>query len=97
MNDDLIRRDDAIDELMHIIPYTRYYNGEFVLLLNKRECLKAIKAVPSADKPQGEWEDIPYSFAGGYRCSICGQKSLENDWNYCPNCGADMRGVDDVE
>ena len=26
-----------------------------------------------------------------YRCSCCGEDSLE-DGNYCPNCGADMRG-----
>ena len=40
----------------------------------------------------GKWERIPYSFAGGYRCSCCGQKTIENVWNFCPNCGADMRG-----
>lgn len=53
---------------------------------------KHILAIPSADRPQGEWERIPYSLAGGYRCSICGQKSLENHWNFCPNCGAEMKG-----
>ena len=25
------------------------------------------------------------------KCSICGKKGFP-DWNYCPNCGADMRG-----
>ena len=50
----------------------------------------------SADRPQGEWERIQYSFAGGYRCSICGQKSIDNYYNYCPNCGAKMKGADDV-
>jgi hypothetical protein len=50
---------------------------------------------PAADVVEvrrGEWERIPYSFAGGYRCSCCGTKSMENYWNFCPNCGADMRG-----
>ena len=56
MSEDLIKRADAIDELMHIIPYKRYHNGEYVFLLNKRECLKAIKAIPTADR---EW--IPCS------------------------------------
>lgn len=41
---------------------------------------------------RGEWERIPYSFAGGYRCSCCGTKTLEKSWSFCPECGADMRG-----
>ena len=43
------------------------------------------------ERIKGQWERIPYSFVGGYRCSICGCKSLSNKWNFCPNCGADMR------
>lgn len=46
-----------------------------------------VEAVPVV---RGEWEKIPYSFAGGYRCSCCGQKTLEKHWKFCPNCGADM-------
>ena len=46
---------------------------------------------------RGEWiEDCGYH----YRCSICGDRwvvsngnplDVANGWNYCPNCGADMR------
>ena len=43
---------------------------------------------------QGEWERIPYSFVGGFRCSCCGTKTLEKHWNFCPNCGARMEGAD---
>jgi hypothetical protein len=57
------------------------------------ECEKWFHKEPTIDPVKhGEWERIPYSFAGGYRCSCCGQKSLERDWNYCPNCGAKMDG-----
>ena len=52
MREDLIKRSDAIDELMHIIPYKRYHNGEYVFLLNKKECLAAIKTVPIANRSQ---------------------------------------------
>lgn len=48
-------------------------------------------------RPQGEWERIPYSFAGGYRCSICGEKRLENHFNYCPYCGARMKGANNAD
>lgn len=30
---------------------------------------------------------------GCVRCSECGEPNME--WNYCPNCGADMRGEED--
>lgn len=47
------------------------------------------KAIPSADVREnvhGEWleENI---------CSVCGDYN-EFRTNYCPNCGADMRGTD---
>lgn len=47
--------------------------------------------VAQPERIRGQWERIPYSFVGGYRCSICGCKSLSNKWNFCPDCGADMR------
>ena len=56
-----------------------------------------ILALPSADRPTGEWvwddED------GEYFCNKCKAKQYNNineiisgEWVYCPNCGADMRG-----
>lgn len=46
---------------------------------------------------QGKWiQDCDYHF----RCSICGDRwiisnghplDFANGWNFCPNCGADMR------
>ena len=46
-------------------------------------------------RKQGMWERIPYSFAGGFRCSCCGTKTRDNYWNFCPNCGARMKGESD--
>lgn len=57
--------------------------------------MQVIDELPLADVVpviHGMWEKIPYSFAGGYRCSCCGQKTMENFWLYCPNCGAKMDG-----
>ena len=50
------------------------------------ECLKAL---PSAQPEQktGHW-------INSYKrqtCSICKQRGYRS-WNFCPNCGADMRG-----
>ena len=46
-----------------------------------------------SDRPQGEW--IIEIDANGYtygRCSICGMKQYAGQLNFCPNCGADMKG-----
>ena len=50
-----------------------------------------IEALPSADRPKGEWEheDGVYGIAF---CSNCEFELRMNDTNFCPNCGADMRG-----
>ena len=57
-----------------------------------------IKSIPAADvrpvvrvKWEEDWE------TGCSTCSACGESYLWEDydgvgeWNYCPNCGADMR------
>ena len=46
----------------------------------------------------GRWiEKDKYAFGTFYDCSNCGNLILDNghSWNYCPNCGADMRGSND--
>ena len=64
---------------------------------------KIIEALPSADRPQGEWiRTGRTNIYGGIevQCSNCGDKvmvqHLEDEW-YCRHCGADMgmKGEDD--
>lgn len=51
-------------------------------------------------RPHGEWKETRYETAIGitYRqtqCSNCGWEHELPMWlNFCPNCGADMRGED---
>ena len=46
---------------------------------------------------RGEWQPIevqPYfkkHFDTSVACSVCHRKGNKR-WNFCPNCGADMRG-----
>ncbi len=36
----------------------------------------------------------PRKFQDGWQCILCGQY-MPSEANYCPNCGADMREVDE--
>ena len=55
-----------------------------------------IDAVPVV---RGRWieHEIPDEplYGTDYECSVCGKFHHDN-WNYCPDCGADMRGDGDV-
>ena len=85
MSEDLIKRSDAIGACAYET-------------IECYEARKAIRASPSADRPPGEWiyidEPIIGNPYGRYRCSEC---NLEEPFesNYCPNCGARMKGADD--
>ena len=54
-----------------------------------------IDNAPTVERPTGKWEEKNDRY--GYFCSVCGELlpcSEEYDFqtNFCPNCGADMRG-----
>ena len=97
MSDDLIKRSDAIGACSYET-------------IECYEARKTIRALPSADRPQGEWIDEAdkYDASFGihdYRCSNCNSYADEyicgHEWytagkpNFCPHCGARMKGADD--
>ena len=102
---DLIKREDAIETIhnywkkrLDTLPTTDIQQMDKILEHNKTLC-NFIDAIPSADRPQGEWifrrefvEDTPFT---GYRCSNCNYWQGMGAWNYCPNCGSRMKGADD--
>ena len=55
-----------------------------------------------AKRPQGEWKEVPpnaWEFNGIIQwreCSVCKCRSMFIS-NYCPHCGAHMKGADDEE
>ena len=65
-----------------------------------------IEAIPSADRPQGEWLDyeIPSEDGGAMPiqvCSLCKTfyplAYTGGGHRFCPNCGAKMKGADDED
>lgn len=98
MSDDLIKRSDAI-EAMGEEPYVWTDDDEFAQGERSQwiDDVSAIKAVPSADRPQGEWK--PKNHHTDY-CSNCGFEETQwrtVDYNFCPSCGARMKGADDEQ
>ena len=98
MKDDLIKRSDAIKALCDAVDNKGDYEGEW---LYTDEFCKAIDSVPSADRPQGKWliEKTMYDNYN-YRCSYCDWYETHaypdvEPYNFCPNCGARMKGADD--
>ena len=89
---DLIRREDALKELR--------LDHKDVIYIDKKECARRIKAIPSADRPRGEWKVFDAEDIGCYncKCDACGEKFFiplrkgRVPYYFCPNCGADMRG-----
>jgi hypothetical protein len=64
--------------------------------------IEDIMSAGSVDRPRGEWIVSDKDSV----CSVCGKDEAEficgtEDWygyglsNYCPNCGARMKGADD--
>ena len=65
--------------------------------LGTEEKLKKVKQAIEALEPKtGKWLQNKDDSAGcGYFiCSEC-KRDFYDTWNFCPNCGADMRGEQD--
>ena len=93
MSKDTIYREDAIKAIK-----------EHHFFINNRckypseGCVEVIEDavnVPSADRLQGKWIDISEWYAPRQKCSICETVVDGYGSNYCPNCGAKMKGADD--
>ena len=106
---DLIEREDAIKDFADYLREAdllkcdgRLYPMEHYLKKAERH----MKRIPSA-RPKGEWEerevleDTVINEWQSARCSECGKYHTTpymyyfDNFNFCPNCGADMRERED--
>lgn len=86
--------EDAIEVISKYEDYKGYLQGDYEQILREQ-------VEPADVKPivRGEWEEYDdWNDSNIYRCSNCGSEFIleagtpkENDYNFCPNCGADMR------
>lgn len=55
--------------------------------------LLAIPAADVVEHKQGEWNVRIFGRDGtDTYCSVCGKGGNRPYWNFCPNCGAEMKG-----
>lgn len=94
---DLIKRSDAIKVLKDSV--VEMGGDDFCEMGVHIDDIEAVvNAIPSEDRPQGEW--IPSDWFDEWygrtcECSVCGNEFLR--FNFCPNCGARMKGTNNGE
>lgn len=80
-------------------------DGKLFKYKAKGGTVRTYPIVPSADAIQGEWiireyctNELDYHRWIEIECPFCGEKPTYEDldnMNFCPNCGAKMKGGDD--
>ena len=85
--------------LMEELSWGAYYNHQGYTYKLQAEflnwlCYTAYKRIKELERPQGKWENI-CTLPVIRKCSLCGVEQCGEQTiydNFCPNCGADMRG-----
>jgi len=96
MMNDTIYREDAIEVVSLSCGPCLARNSDDCEKCSVPKLRELINAIPSTDRPQGEWIieiDVNGNTYG--RCSICGMRQYAGQLNFCPDCEARMKGADD--
>lgn len=100
---DLISRQAAIEAIINTGSRVAYHStSERVLFgsaFRQNEIIDIINALPPVEpkRLKGKWmpiieaNELGEAYQAGICCSECGE-TLSCEANFCPNCGADMRG-----
>ena len=101
---DTISRQAAIDVLDNLRVKSADAEKGLLLLSGIAAAMDEIEHLPSAEPRKGKWigykaDDKDWQRDDGspvfMNCSECHEAVINNGsahWNFCPNCGADMRG-----
>ena len=90
--------------------FTNYKDGDLVRAGMARAGLNAVPAADVRENVKGEWIPYEFGDETWHKCSNCGiadqygfkylsfngtKNIIYSVRNFCPNCGADMRGESD--
>lgn len=68
-------------------------------VIMEKGLIEVVNNAPTVEPKRGEWKRriVDNGFNADWVCSECGYRVKTDfvDYNFCPNCGADMRGADD--
>lgn len=101
--DDLISREEAINVLCST--ERKEVDADSRVWVDRAEVVRRLSKLPSAQK-KGKWiiKDNPETGWYCVTCSVCGEDvtsdismigffpNVKPLWDFCPYCGADMRG-----
>ena len=95
-----IERDEAIaeiDDAFPVAPSSEFSKGVAVGVAMARLAVCRLPAADVRENKPGKWERTSHKSGYGYRCSECGAiyNKRKSRLNYCPNCGAEMKGEAD--
>ena len=92
---DAISREQALQELKESAEHHVNNSREEVLLRRDRDIIRALPPVTPREPRKGYWIEHPHECGinweySMYECSECHEWTEDNS-DFCPNCGADMR------
>jgi hypothetical protein len=101
---DTISRQAAIDGINHICPVDTEYDCTLLDRVDVRCVLSDLPTI-QPERKKGEWlPDNNNAYEMRFVCSCCKESEVVPTigftkykplWDFCPNCGADMRGEKD--
>lgn len=88
MMDDYISRQELKNQMYHEAfekdsDMQRWDSGCWIRYKLFENCIESIPSAPVREVKRGRWLD-------GY-CSCCGKRTVWDETDFCPNCGADNR------
>ena len=108
--EDAVSRKAVYDAMVEKGQRSRRYKLDEIWELNGTEIREALDTVPSVtpEQKRGKWNAYYHGInetpSFTYSCNQCGYsapyglyggKYSQKEWNFCPNCGANMKGEQD--
>ena len=96
----------SLHDIYRVIAGHSYYHGDRILAaltcIAEGKEVNPVRPADVAPVVHGRWSDagfgeLPKHAPYGWACSACGGISFNNEYIYCPNCGAKMDGGADHE